>query len=111
MKHNETEITRKDRNRDAWYGMVHVKDQSYLHQRSAKHYYNGAEDDIVVPTPMSDEDEDDSAVTPAKHFIKKALKITLLVLVAIFVIGMLVYIIKDNPGLVDFRPNTSNKIF
>lgn len=88
MKYNETEQRQQDQNRDAWYGMVHVKGGSLLHQRSAKHYFKGTtEPDIFVPMPFADDHEDGMHASP----VKRILEICGYAFIGLFVIGVIMW--------------------
>lgn len=108
MKNNERDVRKKEQNRDAWYGMVHVKDRSYIHQRSLNNFfYNKKDPDIFVPATMTEADGDGKPA--GKRFFNKALKIVGIVLVVAFIVGMLIYILVNNPELGAMKPNNHYK--
>ena len=88
MKYNEAEQSKQDQNRDAWYGMVHVKSGSLLHQKSTKHYFRGTpEPDIFVPMPSVDDSDDGMHAS----LTKRILKICSYVLTGLLVVGVFIW--------------------
>lgn len=100
MKRNEADQIRKDQNRDAWYGIVHVKDRSYLHQRSMKHYYynNSSEADVVVPLPLKGAEDVNTQVFTAPKKTKRIIGIAIVCLLAMFVLFCLICMAREDIG-------------
>lgn len=96
MRYSEPELKREDQNRDAWYGVVHVKDRSYLHQRSMKHYYNGSEADVVVPMPMQGVGDVDAHARTVPKKTKHIITISVICLLVIFVLAYLIHMAHED---------------
>ena len=67
MTHEQDEQIRKEQKRVAWYGLAHVKDDNFVHQRTVDHIRKGEHDDIFVPLQMSDTDDDHPVVAVIKR--------------------------------------------
>ena len=86
-------ISKRERNVDALFGVLHVKDRPYLHQRTAQHIFGESDSAIVVPfsTVSSVWDQHSSKG-------KRILKIAFLSLVVTGLVGYAAYLFRLNPG-------------
>ena len=66
MIHEQDEQIRKEQKQVAWYGLAHVKDDNFVHQRTVDHIRKNEYDDIFVPLQMSDTDDDHPIVARVK---------------------------------------------
>lgn len=82
MSREQDEQIRKEQEHVAWYGLAHVKDNNYLHQRTVDHIRKSEHDDIFVPTQMSDTEDDHPVVAKIK-------KITMTVLLGMGLVLLL----------------------
>lgn len=64
--HGHDEQIRKEQKKVAWYGLAHVKDNNFVHQRTVDHIRKNEYDDIFVPLQMSETDDEHPAVSVIK---------------------------------------------
>lgn len=86
--------TRRERNTDALFGVLHIKDRPYLHQRAAQHMFGETESAIIVPagTIASVWDERSGKA-------KRTLKIAIVALTITGILAFLVYLFRLDPSL------------
>lgn len=86
-------ISNRERNVDALFGFLHVKDKPFLHQRAAQHMFGENDSSVVVPLNTVQNLWD---VQGSK--VEKTIKITVLSLLAVSVIAFAVYLFQQDPG-------------
>ena len=74
--HEHDEQIKKEQKQVAWYGLAHVKDNNFVHQRTVDHIRKNEYDDIFVPLQMSDTDDDHPIVSKIKKAAMLVLMIT-----------------------------------
>lgn len=87
MKREYDEQIRKEQKQVAWYGLAHVKDNNFVHQRSVDYTRKNEYDDIFVPLQMSDTDDDHPVVAAIKKIamtVLLAAGVVLLLTVTVF---------------------------
>ena len=86
-------ISNRERNIDALFGFLHIKDKPFLHQRAAQHMFGENDSSVIVPvnTMRSVWDEYGSKA-------ERAIRIAFLSLLAIGVIAFSVYLFRQDPG-------------
>ena len=84
----------REKNVDALFGFVHIKDKPVLHQRAAQHIFGENDSAIVVPLNVVRGvwDQQESRV-------RQITKIALLSLVVVGIIAFSVYLFRQDPGL------------
>jgi len=83
----------REKNTDALFGVLHIKDRPYLHQRTAQHMFGESDSAVVVPVGTVMNISDDYAGNTAR-----GIKITLAVLTAIGIAAFMVYLFHLDPG-------------
>jgi len=86
-------ISKRERNVDALFGVLHIKDKPYLHQRTAQHIFGESDSAVIVPfgTVASVWDERSGKG-------KRALTIVILSLILAGLAAFAVYLFHLNPG-------------
>ena len=88
-------ISNRERNVDALFGFLHIKDKPFLHQRAAQHMFGENDSTVIIPlnTMRSVWDERGSKM-------EQTMKIAVLSLIAVWVIAVTVYLFGQDPSFV-----------
>lgn len=87
--------SKRERNRDALFGVLHIKDKPYLHQRTVQHMFGETDSTIFVPTAVID-----SWQIASLGLGQKIFGCCILGIVAIGVVACLIQLIQINPRFV-----------
>ena len=88
-------ISNRERNVDALFGFLHIKDKPFLHQRAAQHIFGENDTTVIVPLNTMRSVWDDYSSK-----IEQAVKSATLLLILIGVIAFSVYLYRQDPGFV-----------
>lgn len=85
----------REKKTDALFGVLHLKDKPYLHQRTAQHMFGETDTAIVVPTAIMDS----QAIAPI-GLARKIIAGCMLGVVGVGVLACLIELIRINPHFV-----------
>ena len=88
-------ISKRERNVDALFGFLHIKDKPYLHQRSAQHMFGENDSAVIVPVGTISNVWDGQRGRAELGF-----GIVLASLIAVGIATFLVYMYNLDPGFV-----------
>ena len=86
-------MSNRERNIDALFGFLHIKDRPFLHQRAAQHMFGENDSSVIVPinTIRNVWDEYGSKV-------ERTLRIAILAVLVIGVVAFSAYLFRLDPG-------------
>ena len=86
-------LSNQDRNRDALFGVLHIKDKPYLHQRTAQHMFEESDSAVIVPLGTMESIWDERSGKS-----KRSVKIAILALLATGVLAILIHLVVLDPS-------------
>ena len=88
-------ISNRERNVDALFGFLHIKDKPFLHQRAAQHMFGENDSSVIVPLNTMQNLWDAQGSK-----IERTVKIAVLSLLVVGVIACTVYLFWQDPRFV-----------